>query len=84
MYNLANVASWWTTSSEKNGTLFDNIFISYEDNNVVTFLPFRRAKSYSFCEVSENYIVVYNKNAKFLDLLFKLRDKREHTVSAAA
>ena len=84
MYNVEHVASWWTTVTDKNGLILDNVFISYEDNNVIAFLPFKRSKACVYSESMEDYITTYSKNAQFLTLLSKLKNKRQHIVKCAA
>lgn len=84
MYNLKNIASWWITVTDKNEIISDNVFISYKDSNVIGYLPFKRCKSYSYCEVKDEYVITHVKSVDFLELLFKLKDKKQHIVKFAA
>lgn len=84
MYNLENVANWWITVTDKSGIVFDNIFISYTDNNVISYLPFKRFKSCLYSENLDEYITAYSKNVQFITLFTTLKHLEKPIINKAA
>lgn len=83
MNNLEHITNWWIKTVDKNDIVFDHVFISYE-SNVVAFLPFKRAKSYSYSELNDEYTITHSKNVQFLNLLTALKHLEKPLINKAA
>lgn len=66
------VLSWWVITTQKNDSVYDNIFIVYENTNVIHFYPFKRVKTASCNTDDSDCITNYSQNIKFITLKSEL------------
>lgn len=72
MNNYNSVLSWWIVTTQKNNNVYDNVFIVYNNSNVIYFYPFKRIKTAS-CDISESACSTnYSQNINFINLMNKL------------
>jgi hypothetical protein len=72
IYEYSTIQNWWYTTTKKNDVVYDNIFVTYGDSNLITYLPFKRVKTSVFKETNSEYMVAFCKNAQFLELYNRL------------
>jgi hypothetical protein len=72
MFNENNILYWWFTSTEKNGSMYDNIVIVYKGSNVIKLIPFKRCKGVFYKDATNDYVENYSQNVDFIKLFSKL------------
>lgn len=67
---LKEISHWRINTTERNGNVYDNVIISFNDN-VIKFYPFKRIKYFHFEE--NNYDMKYVLSIDFLSLSNQLK-----------
>jgi hypothetical protein len=71
-YSTDNVKNWWTKLLEKNNEIVDIIAVSYKDNNIISYLNFKRKKTAYYNDSSREYSNHFTKDVNYLDVINKL------------
>lgn len=71
-YESRRIKHWWTTTVAKNGVVQDAIIISYENDNLMTYVSFKRLSVYCFDDELEEYVESKVPDIRFVTLLYQL------------
>jgi hypothetical protein len=78
MFNENNILCWWFTSTEKNGSMYDNIVIAYKGSNIIKLIPFKRSKGVYYKEATNDYAESYAQNIDFIKLFSRLNKQAKN------
>lgn len=71
-YNTGRVKSWWTKLLEKNNEISDIIAVTYNDNNIISYLNFKRKKAAYYNDFTNEYSDYFPKDVDYINTINKL------------
>ena len=72
VYESRRIARWWNTRVEKDGDVYDRIFITYACSNLISYYSFKRTKVGCFDPEEYDYAIKDVPAVEFIRLFHRL------------